>query len=86
MVGHHPWQLSPGVSFASIVQVPNSKSVGHLLLVVDHPWVGGLVVVGNLDDHKISYVPNFNSVQNLWPLGSVEAYNVHNGIVRELGS
>ena len=42
-------------------------------------------MVGDLDDHKISSVPNFNSVQNLRPLGSVEAYNFYNGIVRELG-
>ena len=38
-------------------------------------------MVGDLDDHKISSVPNFNSVQNLRPLGSVEAYNFYNGIV-----
>ena len=43
-------------------------------------------MVGDLDDQKISYVPNFNSVQNLWPLGSVEAYNFYNGVVRELVS
>ena len=42
-------------------------------------------MVGDLDDHKISSVPNFNSVQNLRPLGSVEAYNFYNGVVRELG-
>ena len=42
-------------------------------------------MVGDLDDHKISSVPNFNSVQNLRPLGSVEAYNFYNGIVREGG-
>ena len=41
MVGVHPWQLSPSVNFLTKVLVPNSKSVGHLLLVVDHPWVGG---------------------------------------------
>ena len=40
-------------------------------------------MVGDLDDHKISSVPNFNSVQNLRPLGSVEAYNFYNGVVRE---
>ena len=40
-------------------------------------------MVGDLDDHKISSVPNFNSVQNLRPLGSVEAYNSYNGIVSE---
>ena len=43
-------------------------------------------MVGDLDDHKISSVPNFNSVQNLRPLGSVEAYNSYNGIVREGGT
>ena len=48
-------------------------------------WVTLLGMVGDLDDHKISSVPNFNSVQNLRPLGSVEAYNFYNGIVRELG-
>ena len=40
-------------------------------------------MVGDLDDHKISSVPNFNSVKNLRPLGSVEANNFYNGIVRE---
>ena len=49
-------------------------------------WVTLQGMVGELDDHKISSVPNFNSVQNLRPLGSVEAYNFYNGIVRELGS
>ena len=42
-------------------------------------------MIGDLDDHKICSVPNFNSVQNLRPLGSVEAYNFYNGVVRELG-
>ena len=42
-------------------------------------------MVGDLENHKISSVPNFNSVQNLRPLGSVEAYNSYNGIVREGG-
>ena len=41
MVGDHPWQLSPGLSFVSKVSVPNSKSVVYFLLVGDHPWVGG---------------------------------------------
>ena len=40
-------------------------------------------MVGDLDDHKISSVQNYNSVQNLRPLGSVEAYNFYNGVVRE---
>ena len=39
-------------------------------------------MVGDLDDHKISSVPTFNSVQNLRPLGSVEAYNFYRGIIR----
>ena len=43
-------------------------------------------MVGDLDDRKIHSVPNFNSVQNLRPLGSVEAYNFYNGVVRELVS
>ena len=43
-------------------------------------------MVGDLDDHKISSVPNFSSAQNLRPLGSAEAYNSYNGVVRELGS
>ena len=43
-------------------------------------------MVGDLDNDKISYVPNFNSVQNLRPLGSVEAYNFYNGVGRELGT
>ena len=43
-------------------------------------------MVGDLDDHKISSVQNYNSVQNLRPLGSVEAYNFYNGVVRELGT
>ena len=37
-------------------------------------------MVGDLDDHNIS------SVQNLRPLGSVEAYNFYNGLGRELGT
>ena len=41
MVGDYPWQLSPSVSFVSNVLVPNSKALLHLLLVGDHPWVGG---------------------------------------------
>ena len=40
-------------------------------------------MVSDLHDHKISSAPNFNSVQNLRPLGSVEAYNFYNGVVRE---
>ena len=48
-------------------------------------WVTLLGMVGDLDDHKISSVQNYNSVQNLRPLGSVEAYNFYNGVVRELG-
>ena len=47
-------------------------------------------MVGDLDHHKISSVPNFNSVQNFRPLGSVKADNSYNGIgregVRELGT
>ena len=39
--------------------------------------------VGDLENKKISSVPNFNTVQDLRPLGSVEAYNFDNGIVRE---
>ena len=42
-------------------------------------------MLGDLDDHKISSVPNFNSVQNLRPLSSVEAYNFYNGIVSQGG-
>ena len=41
-------------------------------------------MVGDLDDHKISSVQNYNSVQNWRPLGSVEAYHFYNGIGREL--
>ena len=41
MVGDHPWQLSPGISFVSSVKVPNSKFVVYVLMVGDHPWVGG---------------------------------------------
>ena len=40
MVSDHPWQLSPGVSFVSIVSLSNSKFV-HFLLVGDHDRVGG---------------------------------------------
>ena len=65
------------------VKGPNSKSVVNffiwvtiLRLVGDTPCVGGMV--GDLDDHKISSVPNFNSVQNLRPLGAVEADNSYN--------
>ena len=35
MVGDHPWQLSPGISFVSSVKVPNSESVVYVLLVGD---------------------------------------------------
>ena len=42
-------------------------------------------MVGDLDDHTISSVPNFNFVQNLRPLDSVEACNFYNGKVREGG-
>ena len=42
-------------------------------------------MVGDLDDHKISSVQNYNSVQNLRPPCSVAAYNFYNGVVRELG-
>ena len=41
MVGDHPWQLSPGISFVSSVKVPNSESVVYVLLVDEHPLVGG---------------------------------------------
>ena len=40
MVGDHPWQLSPGVSFASKVLVPDYESVVHFFLVGDHPRDG----------------------------------------------
>ena len=39
IVGDHPWQLSPGLSFVS--SVLNSKSVVDFLLVGVHPRVGG---------------------------------------------
>ena len=42
-------------------------------------------MVGDLDDHKISFVQNSSSVQNFRSLGAVEAYNSYNGIGRELG-
>ena len=57
--------------------MPNSMSVVPSLGC----WVTLLGMVGDLDDHKISSGPNFNSVQNLRPLGSVETYNSYNGIV-----
>ena len=43
-------------------------------------------MVGDLDNLKISSFPNFNSEQNMRPLGSVEAFNFYNGVVRELVS
>ena len=43
-------------------------------------------MVGDLNDHKISYVQNFSSVQNFRSLGAVESYNSYNGIGRELGT
>ena len=43
------------------------------------------MIVGDLEDHKISSVQNFRSVQNFMPLGTVESYNYYNG-VRELGT
>ena len=42
----HLWQLSPGVSFVSKVQMPNSKNVLHFLLVGDHPLGGGWPSLG----------------------------------------
>ena len=41
MVVDHPWQLSPGVSFAIKVLVPDYKSVVHFFLEGDHPRFGG---------------------------------------------
>ena len=41
MIGDHPWQLSPGVSFAIKVLVPDYKSVVHFFLEGDHPRIGG---------------------------------------------
>ena len=41
MVEDHLWQLSPGVSFVSKVQMPNSKNIVLFLLVGDYPWDGG---------------------------------------------
>ena len=41
-------------------------------------------MVGDLDDHKISSVQKFSSVQNFMSLGAVEAYNSYNGVGREL--
>ena len=38
MLGDHPWQLSPGISFGSSVKVPNSESVVYFLPVGNHPW------------------------------------------------
>ena len=40
-------------------------------------WVTLLGMVGDLDDHKISFVQNFR------PLGAVKAYNSYNGVGRE---
>ena len=37
-------------------------------------------MVGDLDDHKISYVQNFR------PLVAVEVYNSFNGVGRKLGT
>ena len=42
-------------------------------------------MVGDLDDHKISSVQKFRSVEDFRPLCAVEAYNSYNGIGRELG-
>ena len=41
MVGDHPRQLSPGVSFVIKVLAPDYKSVVHFFLVDDHPRIGG---------------------------------------------
>ena len=40
-------------------------------------------MVGDLDDHKISFVLNSRSLQNFRSLGAVEASNSYNGVVRE---
>ena len=42
-------------------------------------------MVGDLGDHKISSVQNFSPVQNVRPLGAVEAYNSYNGVVSSGG-
>ena len=41
MIGDYPWQLSPVISFVSSVKVENSESAVDVLLVGNHPWVGG---------------------------------------------
>ena len=46
IVGDHPLQLSPGVSFASKVLVPNYKSVVHCILVGDHHRIAGRPSLG----------------------------------------
>ena len=61
MVGDHPWQLSPRVGFESKVEVPNSVSVLHFLLVGDHPWVG-VTILGMVDDHPWNLSSGFNFV------------------------
>ena len=41
MVGDHPGQLSPGVSFAIKVLALEFKSVVHFFLLGDQPRIGG---------------------------------------------
>ena len=40
-------------------------------------------MVGDHDDHKISSVQNFSSVQSFGSLSAVEAHNSDNGVGRE---
>ena len=40
-------------------------------------------MLGDLDDHRISSVQNFSSMQSFGPLSAVEADNSYNGVGRE---
>ena len=60
IVGNHPWQLSPGVSFVSKVYVPNFESVVYFLLVGDHPWV---TILGIGGDHPLQLSPGLSFVR-----------------------
>ena len=41
-VGDHPWLLSPGLNFVSLVCVPNSKSVVYFIVHCGRFWLGFL--------------------------------------------
>ena len=50
IVADHPWKLSPGLNFVDEVEVPNSKSVVHFILV-DFNFRWWVTILGMLGDN-----------------------------------